>query len=250
MKDLLTLGAGDWVATLPSVGTVTVDVNGGVTVSTDPGVDAGAAQMLAQNWGEPLSCLRRGRTLLFTTTLVDPQTGLALAVMGRNRHEQEIMLLMAQQGWRVVADSLTPITVVGGDVIAEPRTASVVVSRDLVQKYPVPVVSRQRPGGTGVTIDIGRADAPARLVMAVQLSERHPAGITPVLGLDKIVWAQGVILRICHTVHEPTAVFAATTAMARLSICTFGIDRVGDDTVPEAMERLTDLWATNRGASE
>lgn len=234
MTDVLELGSDVWRAHAPGLGTVLIDPDGSLAVDLDAQAHAAAESVLVENWGEPLSCLRRGRVLVAGATLRDPLTGDAVLIGGSGKELAAIVVALAQRSWETLADYLAPVGLQGSIALAAPRSAGVIVGQKLALRSGFAVTSGPRDETTGVVIDVPRCRREIEISSTVLLSDllREPwSTIESDLpaGLDRVRFIQSLLPGINHRILGERTVFAITAALAQRPMLRFGSATEGLD---------------------
>lgn len=167
-------GQEPWTGSLEGLGTVLVHADGRYEIEVDPEAVDGAALALEHGWAALLGQVRRGRALLMGSTMVAAaRPGEALLVSGRVQEQAEICLDLAERGWCMLADTVTPADLTGPPVVAHPRGSP---SLAPCHTRPDAVVTGRllRAGGTAQVVPVEAAVEPATITARVVVVERGP----------------------------------------------------------------------------
>jgi hypothetical protein len=214
-----------WCGVVPGYGRVLVDAEGDVEVLLDAGADPAAAAALRWGWGEPLSFLRRGSTLLLGTTLADP-AGRALLLTGGLRGVPRLAALLVARGWVLMADGLAPVSFPQGDgpVLAQARQAPLLLHSRMRDQLGLPAVPLRSDPGVCRGERGAVPEVPVPLDGVLRLETRGDAEREQVAPLQgTAAWSVVVPLPADPAARTPLDPGQHTAALARLAALRVGV---------------------------
>lgn len=169
-----------WVGSFPGLGTVHVASDGSFEVSV---VEDGAGaedvarrrRALTHGWAEPLSLARRGFVMINGAALVPPAADGAGCLVVRGEHSElsRTAIALAQRGWSVLADRVTPATWEGQHLVAHPTSAPIVGHTRLAGLHGVGG-DRVRVDSNVTTLNLARCAVGQPVVAHVSVGFRRP----------------------------------------------------------------------------
>lgn len=226
----LTEDGPDWLAVFPGLGSVRVHDDGSYDISVEPvpastrvsatGVAPtithslwdGAPEIkglqprnetetmrheaLRFGWAEPLAWRRRGYRLLHGGTVLDPDSGKAVAVLGPPHDTAIVVLELARRGWHLISDQFAPVIWRDESLEAAPAAAPLVVSRSRAVKAGLPGVPVRANTNT-VRLDVPRAQSPAAIAATVHVSMHKEGDEEPFVvlqGRERLTASAGLLM--------------------------------------------------------
>lgn len=202
-----------WIGVFPGLGSVRVFADGTYDVApvqidvADPGAESEANQpgedlleerrrALTHGWAEPLSWARQGYVVAAGTTLVEPESGRAVLLVGRAKPQLVIVRSLIGAGWSVAADGLTPIDDSSGLPLAVPTSAPLLLPVGETRDSPQPL-ERARTDTDAVMVPVARVTAPvplAAVLVCMDFNIGDKPEITPVTGVAKVSRILGALV--------------------------------------------------------
>ena len=247
-----------WVGTLGTSGSLRVWADGTWEVDA---ADPESHAVLAHGWATLLGHVRQGRRILSGTTMLPPDESLALLLSGGLDQQAEVSILLAEQGWRLVADTTTPTDLTGPEPVVYPRGGPWLVPRHLAIRSPLLSDARIRPGATSQAVDSVPVDEPAVLAAHVRIADtavgsdrtdaEFPHGVVPVVGSRRMAPQFALLHDAALTgIEDPLRVMADDMALMRLPLAELtwpgpasGIDEIR----ARALAGLLDWWRESVG---
>lgn len=219
-----------WRGSFPGMGTVEVHGDGQVSVQPDRPDDAEAARALALGWGEPLSLARRGLLLSAGASLCGPQCHEALLVRGSAHDVAMVVLVLAHEGWRLVANIPAPLRWEEGRLVAHPREAPLLASDRRATRYAWDTAPLGSDTDT-VAVSVPRVSEPVPLA-GVLVVEQSKAGdtydLTVLRGHERFKEAASLQLNGALSgpdgAADPSTVMAGHLALATLPFARLMLD--------------------------
>jgi hypothetical protein len=170
-----------WVGKFPGLGTVSVHADGSFDVVAEPDHSERAEEIgrredaLRYGWAEPLSFVRRGYRCAWGTALAVPGGDTGILLQG-DPHGVGVGVVFAELvglGWRLISDRIVPTQWVEGQLLAFPRDAPALLSRQCVDSAGLDGVE-VRAHTDAVAVDVDRVSRPIAVSALVTVDVRRP----------------------------------------------------------------------------
>lgn len=201
----LDCSAEPWHGVFPGLGECWIDEDGAVrveAVARDEEPQEQRADALRHGWGEPLSWLRRGHLMVSAWAAAPAAEGPCLLFTSHGPDATVMRNELATRGWRMVAESPTPLDVSGEAITVLPRPVPFLATRRRVvdhwDQQPV------RADTDVVTVDWPRRTTAGPLGGIVQV---RPGGVgipnqAEVVGREKVPLVSRVIGHGVWSLHD------------------------------------------------
>ena len=191
-------GSEPWIARLPGLGSVTVDEHGRVSVTAEPSDDEPIERReraLALGWGEPLSFARRGYFHTIGAGLAPPNSQQCFIFTGDMQDVSRLLWVFAKRNWLLLADRLTPLTIVDGVVWAHPRTAPPLMREKDAKRSGLPYLPA-RTDTDAMAVEWQRPSESCRVRGLVNVRALHPGQdqITALTGHDRFQMSASLLM--------------------------------------------------------
>jgi hypothetical protein len=161
------------------LGTVRVHVDGSFDVVAEPDHSVRAEEIglrqdaLRYGWAEPLSLVRRGYRCAWGTALVSPAGDTCMVLQGGPHGVGLVFAELVGLGWHLVSDRIVPTDWVEGQLLAFPREAPALISR---QRADIAGLdgAEVRAHTDAVAVEVARVSGPIPVSAFVSVDARRP----------------------------------------------------------------------------